>query len=228
MLNRQSIRKKKTKAGIKTAIVSLVLRQAYVDLLQREVTLDYPTDCFGDRCFSFLMELPKNNPYFMGISAHSSKDGTICLWDVPLNGEALHPLVSPVRADMLISLPESQPVTDSEKLVCSELLELGLARKEGERILPAFPCLNAQQSEILNNRLIPVTQDICDSAKSRIDGISRIMTEHAPGYLADYAGKLSALLLLKEAETLMRLLCESSWLLPMKDCLATTVILGNK
>ena len=214
--------------SLRWMLVSLILRRAYVDLLQREVTLDYPTDCFGDRCFRFLMELPKNDPYFMGISAQGSKDGTVFLWDVPLNGEALHPVVSPVRADMLISLPDSQPVTDSEKLICSELLELGLARKEGERILPAFPCLSAKQSRALNSRILPVAKDICDGAVNRIDGISRIMKEYAPEHLADYARKLPALIQMKEAEAIMRMLCESGWLLPMKDCLATTVMMRNK
>ena len=214
--------------SLRWMLVSLILRRAYVDLLQREVTLDYPTDCFGDRCFRFLMELPKNDPYFMGISAQGSKDGTVFLWDVPLNGEALHPVVSPVRADMLISLPDSQPVTDSEKLICSELLELGLARKEGERILPAFPYLSAEQSRALNSRILPVAKDICDGAVNRIDGISRIMKEYAPEHLADYARKLPALIQMKEGEAIMRILCESGWLLPMKDCLATTVMMRNK
>ena len=214
--------------SLRWMLVSLILRRAYVDLLQREVTLDYPTDCFGDRCFRFLMELPKNDPYFMGISAQGSKDGTVFLWDVPLNGEALHPVVSPVRADMLISLFVSQPVTDSEKLICSELLELGLVRKDGKRILPAFPCLNAEQSNVLNSLILPIAQDICEGAVNRIDGISRIMKEYAPEHLADYAGKLPALIQMKEAEVIMRILCENGWLLPLKNCLPTTVMMRNK
>ena len=214
--------------SLRWMLVSLILRRAYVDLLQREVTLDYPTDCFGDRCFRFLMELPKNDPYFMGISAYRSEGGSVFLWDVPLNGKALHPVVSQVRADMLLSLPDSQPVTDSEKLICSELLELGLARKENNMILPAFPCLTAEQSSALDSRILPVAREICEGAVNRIDGISRIMKEYAPEHLADYAGKLPALIPMKEAEDIMRQLCESGWLLPLKDCLATTVIMRNK
>ena len=33
---------------------------------------------------------------------------------------------------------------------------------------------------------------------------------------------------MKEAEAIMRILCESGWLLPMKDCLATTVMMKKK
>ena len=161
-------------------------------------------------------------------NAQGSKDGTVFLWDVPLNGEALHPVVSPVRADMLISLPDSQPATDSEKLICSELLELGLARKEGERIMPAFPCLNAEQSSALNSRILPIARKICEGAINRIDGVSRIMKEYVPEHLADYAVKLPALIQMKEAEAIMRILCESGWLLPMKDCLATTMMIRSE
>lgn len=211
--------------SLKWMLVSLILRRAYVDMLQREAPLDYPADCFGSRCFRFLMELPQNDPYFVGVSAHGSKDSTICLWDVPLNGEALHPLVSPVRAEMLVSLLHTQPATDNEKLVCSELLQLGLARKEGERILPAFPCLNREQSSIVNSRILPVASGICDGARKRMSGISQIMKEHAPKHLAEYAAGIPALCQLKEAEAVMRFLCESGWLLPMKSCLATTVMM---
>ena len=150
------------------------------------------------------------------------------MWDVPINGEMIHPTVTAVRAEMLISLMDTQPVTDSEKLICSELLSLGLARKEGDRILPNFPALNAEQSAALNSRLMPLGRSICDSAKSRIGGIARIMEDYAPEHLVNYAGKLPALFQLKEAEDIMRLLCESGWLLPVKDgTLATTVIMKN-
>ena len=55
--------------SIKWMLVSLILRLAYVDMLQGDMKLDYPTDCFGDACFRFLMELDKDDPYFMGISS---------------------------------------------------------------------------------------------------------------------------------------------------------------
>ena len=214
--------------SLKWMLVSLILRRAYVELLQAEVPLDYPTDCFGDKCFRFLMEREKNSPYYMGVSAWRSKNGSMYMWDVPINGEIIHPTVTPVRAEMLISLTDTQPVTDSEKLICSELLSLGLAQKKGDRILPNFPALNAEQSAALNSRIMPLGRSICDNARSRIDGIARIMKDHAPEHLADYAGKLPVLFQLKEAEDIMRLLCESGWLLPVKDgTLATTVIMKN-
>ena len=214
--------------SLKWMLVSLILRRAYIDMLQSEVTLDYPTDCFGNACFRFLVELDKNDPYFMGVSAHTAKNGTIFLWDVPVNGEMIHPIVDAVRANMLSSLLYEQPASENDRLICSELLELGLARREGEEILPNFPCLDAPQSVALRDRITPMARRICDNAKDRIDGISAIMREHAPDHLADYARRLPALFQMEEAASIMQMLCESGWLIPLKDgMLATTVLMKN-
>ena len=51
------------------------------------------------------------------------------------------------------------------------------------------------------------------------------MAEHAPDHLADYAAKLPALIQLHEAETIMRMLCESGWLLPVKDGMSATTLI---
>ena len=108
--------------SMKWLLVSLILRQANVDMLLNDRKLDYPTDCFGNRCFRFLMETQENSPYFMGISNQASEEGSIFFWDVPVNGEMLHPIVSTARANMLFSLTDFQPVTDSEKVLCAEPL----------------------------------------------------------------------------------------------------------
>ena len=215
--------------SIKWMLVSLILRLAYVDMLHGEVKLDFPKDCFGDSCFRFLMELDKDNPYFMGISCCMVDGNALYFWDVPVNGEMLHPYATTSRANMLMSLTDAQPVSDNDKLICSELVEIGLARNTDRGILPNFPCMDAAQSSALNDMIRPVAWEICGNAKSRIGGIAGIMAEYAPEHLADYAGKLPVLFQLHEAETVMRILCESGWLLPAKEGMsATTLIMKNK
>ena len=117
--------------SLKWMLVSLILRRAYVELLQQEVTLDWPTDIFGDRCFRFLMETEEKNPYCMGISGCDTENGAVYMWDVPLNGEMLHPNLTPARAGRLMSLTETQPVTENDRLVCAEMVETGLAGSPG-------------------------------------------------------------------------------------------------
>lgn len=215
--------------SLKWMLVSLILRRAYVEMLQGSMKPDYPADCFGNHCLRFLMETQENDPYFIGISTHTGREGSILIWDVPVNGEMIHPIVSDVRAGMLISLTDSQPATDNEKVLCAELLELGLARKENGRILPNFPCLDAAQGAIVNDRINPVAETICENAKGRAGRIVNIMRDYTPDHLADYAAKLPVLLQLNEAGAIMQILCESGWLLPVKDdMLATTVMMKNK
>lgn len=214
--------------SLKWMLVSLILRRAYVEMLQGDLRPDYPTDCFGSRCFRFLMELRENDPYFMAISGQTREKGSIFFWDVPVNGEMVHSAVSTVRADLLLSLTDSRPAEESEKVLCAELMELRLARKERDRILPNFPCLNKAQGDALNDRIHPLCTGICGNAKSRADGIAGIMREYAPEHLADYAAKLPVLIQLNDAQYIMQILCESGWLLPVKDgMLATTVMIKN-
>ena len=164
----------------------------------------------------------------MGIASQDTKNGFIFFWDVPLNGEMVHHKMNSIRANVLESLTESQPSTDNDKLICSELLELGLAKKKGIEILPNFPCLNASQSSEFNTRIQSAGRAICENAKSRMDDVAKIMMEHAPEHLADYARRLPGLFQLNEAEFIMQELCENGWLLPLKDgMLATTIMMRN-
>ena len=215
--------------SLKWMLVSMILRLSYVDMLQGDIELEYPKDCFGNECFRFLTEREKNNPYFVGISGCQTKNGFLFFWDVPVNGEMVHPKVGPVQGDMLSSLLDHQPETNNEKLLCSELLEQGLAKKENDMILPNFPCLNADQTAKFNEGIQAISQSICENAKSRIDGIAKVMMEYAPEHLADYARRLPALYSLGEAEVIMQNLCESGWLLPCRDGMsATTILMKNK
>ena len=81
---------------------------------------------------------------------------------------------------------------------------------------------------LLNSRILPVAQEICNGAVNRIDGIARIMKEYAPEHLADYAGKLPALVRMKEEEAIMRILYENARHIPRKDCLPATVLMVSK
>ena len=165
----------------------------------------------------------------MGISGCDTENGAVYMWDVPLNGEMLHPNLTPARAGRLMSLTEIQPETENDRLVCAEMVEIGLAKKDGGKILPNFPSLDAAQSAAVREKILPAAREICDGAKGRIDGIARIMAEHAPEHLADYAKRLPPLFQLNEAETIMRILCEDGWLLPVRDSMVpTTVIMRNK
>lgn len=133
------------------------------------------------------------------------------------------------RSDMLCTLLSRQPQTDNEKLVCSELLELGLAEKTNEGIKPNFPCMTKEQGDALNEMIEDIGGEICKSILSRTDSIKKILLDHAPQHLAEYVSKMPMLLYSREIEQIMQTLCESGWLLPMKGGMSgTTVMYLNK
>ena len=210
---------------LKWMLTSLILHLAYIDMAYSEQPLDFPTDVFGEKCFRFFVEKSVSDPYSVGTSGRQTKDGMILFWDVLINGDRLHPRVTDARADMLCTLLSRQPQTDNEKLVCSELLELGLAVKTGSGIKPNFPCLTKEQGDKINDMIEDIGSEICKSLISRTDSIKKILLDHTPQYLAEYVSKMPMLLYFRETEQLMQTLCESGWLLPMKGGMSGTTVM---
>ncbi len=214
---------------IKWMLTSLILRLAYIDMAFDKHQLDFPTDVFGEKCFRFFVEKSASDPYGVGTSARSSGGSMILFWDVLINGDRLHPRMTDARADMLCTLLSCQPQTDNEKLVCSELLELGLAVKTEDGIKPNFPCMTKEQGDALYSMIEDISTKICKNILSRTDSIKEILLDHAPAHLAEYVSKMPQLLSYRETEQVMQTLCESGWLLPMKGGMSgTTVMYLNK
>ena len=214
---------------LKWMLTSLILHLAYIDMAYGEQPLDFPTDVFGEKCFRFFVEKSVSDPYSVGTSGRQTKDGMILFWDVLINGDRLHPKVTDTRADMLCTLLSRQPQTDNEKLVCSELIEIGLAIKTEDGLKPNFPCMTQKQGNALNDMILGISEDICADILSRTDNIRRVLLDHAPAHLADYVSKIAQLLTYRETEQIMQNLCESGWLLPMKGGMSgTTVMYLNK
>ena len=206
-------------------LTSLILHLAYIDMAQGEQPLDFPTDVFGEKCFRFFTEKSASDPYSVGTSASWSKNNMILFWDVLINGDMLHPRLTRARTDMLCSLPVRQPQTDNEKLVCSELIELGLALKTDSGILPNFPCLTKDQGDKLNEMILTISYEICHDLLPRTDTIRKILIDHTPAHLEDYVGKMAILLHFNEPKEIIQELCENGWLLPMNGGMSATTIM---
>lgn len=214
--------------SVKWMLVSLILHLAYIDMLDGERPLKYPTDKFGQKCFRFFIEKSVSDPYSFGTSNIRSEYGTILFWDVAVNGDMLHPGMTYARADMLGSLMEHQPQTENERLICAELLELGLAVKTDEGIKPNFPCFTKEQGDKLNSMIQNMGWEICQNIVSRVDNLKKRLIDHSPAHLADYVSQMAQLLTFEEIKQEMQLLCESGWLLPMKGGMSATTVMYLK
>lgn len=210
-------------------LTSLILHLSYIDMAQGERELDYPTDISGEKCFRFFVEKSASDPYSVGTSGFGSDNGLVLFWDVLINGELLHTKMTAARADMLCSLLSRQPQSDTEKLICSELVELGLAVRTEDGIMPNFPCLTKEQGDELNGMIVGIGDEICKDILSRTDSVGKILLDHTPAHIADYVSRMSLLLFYREIEQVMQQLCESGWLLPMKGGMSgTTMMYLNK
>ena len=214
--------------SLRWMLLSLILHLSYIDMLHGEQPPEFPTDIFGEKCFRFFTERTSSDPYGVGTSAVWSKYGLILFWDVCVNGEFLHSKMTPTRADMSGKLLSVQPQTENEKLVCSELLELGLAVRTQEGIKPNFPCLTKEQGDRLNEMIGGTGKAICENILSRTDTLKKILTDHTPAHLADYVSRMAILLHYKETEEIMQALCEEGWLMPMNGGINATTIMYMK
>lgn len=217
------------KNSLKWMLVSLILRMSYWSMLhvESDLELDYPTDIFGEKCFRFFIEDDPCSSFETGISAYNDRedDCAIAFWDVEINGRALHSEISETRVKMLMMLMERQPQTESEKLVCAELVELGFAIKEGDEIKPNLPCIKEDEWDKLIGLLSNLPEEIVDCALDRTDIIRKVLREHTPAHLIKYTDKMAVLLYYKEVKHIMRSLCEIGWLLPIKDGMIGTTVM---
>ncbi|MBR1675131.1 MAG: sigma-70 family RNA polymerase sigma factor [Eubacterium sp.] len=214
--------------SLKWLLFSRILRKAYVDMPQDQIKLDYPVDIFGENCFRFFVESGSEEPYHgfdTGISSVECKDGVILFWDVVINGKMLHPDMTKIRSDMLGRLMKSQPQTENEKLVCAELVELGLAVRKENGVFPNLPCFTKEQWRAFDEMVNEISRDICQDMLSRTDSIKNILVDHSPAHLVDYVSKIPILLQSKEVESIMRGLCEEGWLIPVKGGMSATSVM---
>ncbi|MCR5540373.1 MAG: amidoligase family protein [Ruminococcus sp.] len=114
-------------------------------------------------------------------------------------------------------------------IVCSELVEAGLALRTDDGIKPNFPCFTAEQGAELNGMINGIASKLSESVLSRTENMRRVLCDHAPSHLEDYVSKMAVLLHYKETEKIMQQLCESGWLLPINGGISgTTVMYLNK
>lgn len=214
------------KNSIRWAIISKLLKTAFVNEMHERNQLEFPVDKFGQKCFRWVVEeTPDNSPYGLGLSSIEAKKGLMEFWDVKINGEYVHNKIGDVFANMLTSLPTTQPETETEKLVCTELINRGYAVNTDEGIKPNFPCFTKEQYAEFMGCIEPAVDTICNQATSRLDVIRQTACEHTPERLVEYAKKMALLLQFEEVEDVMRMLCEDGWLLPYKSGMNPTTMI---
>lgn len=212
--------------SLKWLITSKLLHASYIEMMYENRKLDFPTDIFDQCCFRWLIETtPTDSLYDVGMSGMQTTNGVMEFWDMGINGDFIHHKVSDVSANMMVTLTSAQPESENDKLICTELIESGIAVKTEDGIKPNCPCFTNEQAEQFISLIRPAAKQIYTQAEKRLGTIQDTISEHTPKRLLDYAMKMSSLVQLEEIQYITRLLCEKGWLLPYKGgMLPTTVI----
>lgn len=214
--------------SLKWFMLALVLHLAYFDKPLEDLPSEYPTDVFGEKCFRLFTEKLPSDPYGLGVCHMDGNDSSVLFWDILINGELKHPNLTRTKAYMLGKLLSEQPVTENEKLICSELINYGFAIKTDDGIVPNIPILTSEQNEKISNIIQDIGIEIGQNVVGRTPVLRKILCDHSPQHLIDYTEQMAPLLHFKEAEQVMQNLCESGWLLPLKDGMQATTIMCLK
>ena len=217
--------------SIKWMILSQVLRMAYIEKYFDDSTLDFPEDIFGNKCFRWLTEDNAHDDiYTIGISNYSVGDIYLHFFDVFVNGEPVHTRLDKFHEDALISLIGTQPRSRTEKMICAELVEKEILIRTENGLKWNFPYFDKEQYSKFREIAEPVVSEIYSRASKSETLETRIgiITGYTPQHLIGYAKQMSKLTQFEEMQDIIRMLCESGWLLPWKSGMIASAVMCVK
>ncbi|MBQ8922133.1 MAG: sigma-70 family RNA polymerase sigma factor [Oscillospiraceae bacterium] len=212
--------------SLKWMVLEVLLRMVYADDLDDALSANFPD---GKAC-SFARvslieqeEAPKGDNYDPLWGFRSTEYGYILFHWVRFNSPVFHRL-SDVQASVLTMLPARQPETEHEKMICTELIELDCAFREGNEIRPNYPCFTKEQKEAFLGLLSPVAQELLSGALGRTELTRQITEEHLPERFRPYVKDMIITQMFEEVSDITRLLAESDWLVPWSGMNPTNLI----
>lgn len=146
----------------------------------------------------------------------------VCNW-IRLNSPIFHKL-SDVQVNVLTMLTKKQPVTDNDKMICTELIDMGCAVRTCDKIKPNYPCLTEKQNQEFCNLLEPLVQELYLKALDRIEITKKITCEHTPERFQSLVNGMIITQMYEEISDITRLLVEDSWVVPWTGMNPTNII----
>lgn len=134
--------------SLKWLVFSRLMLFGYFGKLDDELAKNFPDPKNGTYAQIYLIEqeeAPKGNNYDPLVMCKETEHGTlVCNW-IRFNTSVFHRL-SDVQVKILTQLPIKQPETDTDKMICTELMEMGCTVRVSDEIKPNYPCLTEKQN----------------------------------------------------------------------------------
>lgn len=213
--------------SLKWLVVSRLLCFGYFVKLDDELSKNFPDPKNGTFAQIHLIEqeeAPKGNNYDPLMMCQETEHGTlVCNW-IRFNTSVFHRL-SDVQVNILTQLPKKQPQTDTEKMICTELMEMGCAVKAGDEIKPNYPCLTEKQNGEFCYLLMPFVEELFHEALDRVELTKKITLEHTPERFQPYVKDMIIMPMYVEVSDITRMLVEENWLVQWTGMNPTNLII---
>ncbi len=218
-------------------MVSLILRTAIIDILQKKINVHYPKDKFGVECFVWGIENGNGTKWLsqfgFGVSNVTNTNGDcVQFTDFPINGEAVHQHyfnrqnVTNVFLD--IAKGDTAKFSENDRMIVSELIRKGYVLCKDAALAVNVPVFTQDTYSKLKELFSSVAEEIANEAEALTDLVGSIVKNHVPVHLKKFSRDMAYLRLFEDAIAApVSILCEKNYLLPYNgnDFLPTTYII---
>lgn len=205
-------------------MVSFVLYQAVIEILQNKIKVVYPKDKFGTECFIWGVEHGEENSweskFGFGISNVVNNIGDyVQFMDFPINGEMVHHYcfnrqnVTNVFLD--IAKNNTEHFSDNDKAVAADMVRKGYVVSDDGGLFVNAPVLTKEQHNALKSFFAETSAKIADEAETLMETVTKILKNHIPVHLKKVAKDMAYFRLFEDAISApVSILYERKYLLP--------------
>lgn len=191
----------------KWQISSLLLYNAAVERLEKNIKLTLPVDKFGTECLVWGIEKGCNSifnsDYVFGISTVSgNKDGFIRFMDFEkISGDLVHSYFSNSNINVFLDIAggKTSGFGENDSALVAELVKRGYVINNDGKFSVNAPVFTEEQYNELLNILAPAAQSITEDAENLLGDVERIIKNHIPVHIKKLAGGMAFVRILYDA-----------------------------
>lgn len=205
-------------------MVSFILYQAVIEILQNKIQIVYPKDKFGTECFIWGNENTDQSSwksqFGFGISNVVNKIGDyVQFMDFPINGEMVHHYyfnrqnVTNVFLD--IAKGNTEHFSDNDKALAADMIRKGYVVSGEKGLFVNTPVFTKEQHNALKSVFSETAAKIADEAETLMKTVTKILKNHVPVHLKKLAKDMAYLRLFEDAISApVAILFDRKYLLP--------------
>lgn len=180
-------------------MICILLRNAVLDRLEKELELTLPVDKFGTECIVWGIEKGGNNifnsDYVFGISTvHASRKSYIHFMDFEkISGDLVHSNFSDNFTNVFLDIAEGKTdgFSDNDIALVAEMVKKGYVVNDSGKLSVNTPVFTEKQYDELLEIFADVSKEIMNDAKSLLADIEKIIRNHIPVQIKKHSGLLA-------------------------------------